>query len=562
MNKLALSFITTSFVLLMSCEINDNSQSEIKNSKTKEISCLDFAITEKYQTLDPVKITDITSFEIAAQVMEPLLRFSEKDLTLVPVIANYWEISDDNLVYTFKIKEGVYFQDNSCFKNGKGRELTANDIVYSFKRICSEKSSYGYSLFKNLIQGSENYTEGEIEGLKAIDTYTIEFTLNKPYFNFLNLLGGVNSCIVAKEAIEQNEIVGTGPFIYSKENETAKTLTLLRNKNYHMSDDKGNKLPYLESVAFHHVKSPQEHLEMFMNGELDLVRGIPHSSLKDLVSSQISDFENETKKYVLGRYPEVVTSYLTLNTSIAPFDNKKIRQALGMAINKAKIVENVLKGEAFSPGYNGIVPSAIKGYDFSSVVGLEFNLVKAKALLAEEGYPEGKGFPTITLASLKRNKSTRVSLEIQKQLLANLNINVELSSLTLKDMTEMNGKSELNMSLGGWLGEFPDPVSFLSLFYGGDVPSSPLEMSYPNEARYKNKTFDEIYKKALVTIDDSKRYELCLQADQIIATDAPCIPLWYHENYQLVKSNITGYQANSMNIKYLTYVKFQEPVTK
>ena len=562
MNKLALSFIATSFVLLMSCESNKNSQSEINSPATKEQSGLDFAVTEKLQTLDPIKITDVISFQIASQIMEPLLRFSEKDLTLVPVIAKSWEISEDNLIYTFKLKKGVFFQDNSCFEQGKGRELTTNDIVYTFKRICSEKSSYGYSLFKNLIKGSENYTEGEIEGLKAIDPYTIQFTLNKPYSNFLNLLGGVNSCIVAKEAIEQNAIVGTGPFVYNEENETATTLTLLRNKNYHMTDEEGNKLPYLASVAIHHVKSPQKQLDMFMNGELDLVRGVPHSSLKELVASQISDFEDKTKKYVLGRYPEVITSSLTLNTAIAPFDNKKIRQALAMAINKEKIVENVLKGEAFSPGYNGIVPSAIKGYDFSSVVGIEFNLAKAKALLAEAGYPAGRGFPTITLASLKRNKSTRVALEIQKQLLSNLNINVEISSMTRQQMTEMNGKSELNMSLGGWLGEFPDPVTFLSLFYGGDVPSSPLEMSYPNEARYKNKAFDKLYKEALITIDDTKRYELCLQADQIIANDAPCIPLWYHENYQLIKSNITGYQANSMNIKYLTYVKFQELATK
>jgi ABC-type transport system substrate-binding protein len=247
-----------------------------------------------------------------------------------------------------------------------------------------------------------------------------------------------------------------------------------------------------------------------------------------------------------------------LNTATAPFDNKKVRQAIGMAIDKVKIVTNVMKGEAYSSANNGIVPSAINGYDFSSVVGLEYNLTNAKKLLAEAGYPGGKGFPTITLASLNRNTTTRVILEIQKQLLVNLNINVEISSLTSQQIMEMNGKSELNMSLGGWLGEFPDPVTFLSLFYGADVPSSLTEVSFPNESRYKNAAFDKLYEKALITIDDSKRYELCLKADQIIATDVPGIPLWYHENYQLIKSNIAGYQENSMNIKYLVHVKIEE----
>jgi oligopeptide transport system substrate-binding protein len=561
MNKITLCFIISYFALLFSCANHDNSQ-----SKTKNVSCLDLSVVEKHGTLDPIQITDLVSSHVASQIMEPLLRFSEKDLTLKPIVAKSWEISEDNLTYTFVLKKGIKFHDNNCFIDGKGRELTANDVVYTFKRICSEKSSYGYSLFKNLIKGSKDYTGGEIEGLKAIDTYKVEFTLTKSYSNFLNILASISSSIVAKEAIEKNQVVGSGPFTYHKENETVtKTVTvttLLRNPNYHMSDSEGQRLPYLESVAFHQVNSSQKQLELFMNDELDIITNIPPSEVNELVESQISDFQNNSKKYVLVRLPKIITSYLTLNTAIAPFNNKKVRQALGMAINKSKIVENVLQGEAYSPGDNGIVPSAIKGYDFSSVVGLEHNIKKAKALLAEAGYPEGKGFPTITLASLKRNTSTRVVLEIQKQLLVNLNINVEISSMTLEQMTEMNGESSLNMFLRGWLGEFPDPITFLSLFYGANVPSSPSEMSYPNEARYKNVEFDRLYEKALVTIDDSKRYELCLQADQIVATDVPGIPLWYHENYQLIKTNITGYQANSMDIKYLTHVKIEELVVK
>ena len=130
--------------------------------------------------------------------------------------------------------------------------------------------------------------------------------------------------------------------------------------------------------------------------------------------------------------------------------------------------------------------------------------------------------------------------------------------VSTKEMIDLNANSEVNMCLRGWLGEFPDPVTFLSLFYGADVPASPQEMSFPNESRYKNNKFDKIYEEALVTIDDTKRYELCLVADQMIATDVPVIPLWYHENYQLIQSVVSGYQANSMNIQYLTYVKIDE----
>ena len=271
-----------------------------------------------------------------------------------------------------------------------------------------------------------------------------------------------------------------------------------------------------------------------------------------------SYFQDKPVKYVLGRHPQVATTFLNLNTAIAPFNNLKVRKAITMAINKKRIVDDVLKGEAYGPGDHGIVPSAIKNYDFASIVGHEYDIKKAKDLLASAGYPNGKGFPTLIFATGKGNTSLRVALEIQKQLLANLNINLEISSLPLKEIMEMNGKSQINLSLSGWLGEFPDPVTFLSLFYGADVPQSIEESSYPNESRYKNAKFDKLYEQALITIDTKKRYELCLSADQIIATDVPVIPLWYHENYQLTQSVVENYQPNSMNIHYLTYVKLKD----
>ncbi len=564
MKKIVLSFVVASLSLLVACGDQEQSgtTNDPQNTNSASSACLDFAIAEKYNTLDPLKVTSITAFHITSQVYEPLLRFNEKDLSLQPLIADSWVISDDNLVYTFALKRGVFFHDNPCFKDGKGRELKASDVVYTFKRIYSEKTSYGYSLFKGILKGAEDYAEGEIVGLKAIDDYNVEFTLNKPSSLFLNILAAVNSAIIPKEAVDAGAFVGSGPFTYSKEDDTEQAIKLIRNPNYHLSDKQGNKLPYIEAVAYNYAKSGQAQLDLFMDDKLDIITGIPPESIKDIVESQISDFQDKPTKYVLGRYPEIMTSYLSLNTATEPFNNIKVRQAIGMAIDKAKIVDNVLKGEAYGAGENGIVPSAIKGYDFSSIVGLENNLDKAKQLLADAGYPDGKGFPTITFATGKGNSNLRVGLEIQKQLQRNLNINVEISSLTRKELKTMNGKSELDMVLTGWLGEIPDPVTFLSLFYGDNVPSSTEDPSSPNESRYQNKKFDALYNEALTTVDTQKRYELCLSADQIIATEVPGVPLWYHESYQLIQSVVKDYQPNSMNIQYLTYVKLTEPTSE
>ncbi|PCJ27616.1 MAG: hypothetical protein COA97_03070 [Flavobacteriales bacterium] len=567
MKNIALSFVTTTILLLMACGgENSSSGNDSQNSKLINDKCLDFAIAEKYETLDPIKVTSVVSFHIVSQVYEPLLRFNEKDLSLEPLLAESWEVGENNLVYTFRLKKGVYFQDNSCFDGGKGRELKASDIIYSFNRIYAETDgNYAYALFRNTIKGGEAYRKsgGEIAGIKAIDDYTVEFTLSHPSSNFISLLAIVNSAIVPKEAIEKNMVAGTGPFTYNQENDTEKAVTLLKNKNYHISDKKGSKLPYLESVAFNYVKSGQDQLDLFMSDKLDVITGIPPKAIKDIVESQIASFQDKPVKYVLGRYPQVSTTFLNLNTAIAPFNNIKVRQALGIAINKARIVDAVLKGEAFGPGNHGIVPSAIKGYDFSSVIGHEFNVPKAKKMLADAGYPNGKGFPTLKFATGKGNTTLRVALEIQKQLLTNLNINVEISSLSLNEIEEMNSKSQVHLSLNGWLGEFPGPITFLSLLYGDDVPNSTEESSYPNQSRYKNTTFDKLYEQALATLDVKKRYELCLTADQIIATEVPVIPLWYHEKYQLIKSVVKDYQPNSMDILYLTHVKLENaPVEK
>ena len=183
--------------------------------------------------------------------------------------------------------------------------------------------------------------------------------------------------------------------------------------------------------------------------------------------------------------------------------------------------------------------------------------------MASAGYKDGANFPTLILACGKGNTSLRVAFEIQKQLATNLNVNVEISSVTLVEKTTMIAKSECHMSLNGWLAEYPDPTSFLSKFYGKNIASDNITSSYhPNEARYKNAEFDKLYEQALITLDKQKRYELCLAADQIIASEVPGIPLWYHEDYHLIQSKVKGYHPNAMNIQNLVHIKMEEVASK
>jgi ABC-type transport system substrate-binding protein len=566
MKRILLSFVVLSVLILTSC---GGEEGNVDTNNTQEIEavndngCLDFAITEKYGSLDPIHVTDVASFHITSQIFEPLLRLDEKNLALKPLLAESWEVAEDNLTHTITLKKGVFFHDNKCFSGGKGRELKANDVVYSFNRMFSSEDNYAFSLLKNTIAGSNDYkANGEVSGIKAIDDYTVEFVLSKPSPNFLNLLATVTTSIVAQEAQEAQAVVGTGPFTYSSIDDTEEAVVLQRNTNYHVKDKKGEQLPYLNCVAFNYVKSGQEQLDLFMKGELDVITGLPSKSIKEIVEEQISDFQETPVKYILGRYPQAATSYLNLNTAKKPFNNLKVRQAIAHAINKNKIVDDILKGEAAAPGDHGIVTAAIDKYDYTSIVGLEFNVEKAKELLASAGYKNGKDFPTLILATGKGNTSLRIAFEIQKQLVTNLNINVEISSVTLAEKNAMNDNSECHMSINGWLAEFPDPLSFLSLYYGKNVPEDLTSPSFPNAARFKSAEFDKLYEQASSTMDQQKRYELSLAADQIIASEVPGIPLWYHEDYHLIQSTVNRYQPNAMNIQYLVHVKMEAPSTE
>jgi len=556
-----------SVMVLFSC--GGEKVEKIEEEKENSIygGTFNLALSENIQGLDPVRVIDGFSSQVLGQIYEGLLKFNEKDLSIEASIAESWEVDEEGKVYTFTLKRGVKFHDNKCFTDGKGRELTANDVLYSFKRASSnDENNYAYTQLKGKIVGIDEFHDNdevtEIQGINIIDDYTIQITLVKPYSNFLHSLAVINTSIVPHEAFDGGEpsYVGTGPFVFTSTNDNQ--TILLRNKNYHSSDKEGNQLPYLDSVVVHYVNNSQDRLTMFEEGKLDVIVDLPSASIKSVVENQISDFESKPPKYVLGRYPELVTSYLQLNTTLKPLDNVKVRKAIAMSINKSKLVDVILNGEAYGPAMNGIVPPAIKGYDYESVIGLEYNEDKAKQLLAESGYKNGEGFPTLKLFNSGENQSLRVALEIQKELRSALNINIEIASVSFGEKLKAESEGRVHMSVAAWLADYPSPDNFLTITYGATVPKSLEEVSYPNSSRYVSKEFDKLYEEAVSSTSEDVKNELCLKAEQLMLNDAPVIPLWYNENYRLLQSNISGYHPSIMHIQNLTHVRKVAPTKR
>lgn len=561
--KKSLFFVLSLAVFFTSCSDSGSEKSSDRVAKGDKIygGSLRINETESYQTLYPFAITDIGSAHIANQIYEGLVKFNTKDLSIIPCLAEKWDVDPTATVYTFHLKKGVMFQDNDCFSGGKGREVKASDFKYSFELLCtdSKDNSNFAATFKDRVLGANKFFEaskgtpsGEIEGVKVVDDYTLKITLIKPSSSFLYVLASPAATVIPKEAVEKYGVdakVGTGPFVFVDNGGNDKVI-LKRNDNYHATDSLGNQLPFLDSIIITFLPTKKQELDNFQNGDLAMVIGLPSESIKDMVESQIADFQNKPPKYVLERSPEMATQYYEFNLTKEPFNNVKTRQAFSYALDKNKIIEEVLKGEAYGPGTNGICPPSFKGYDITKIQGYDFDPDKAKKLLAEAGYPNGKGFPKVKIELNSGGaKNANVVLEIQKQLMEVLNVNVDFEVVPQKQKLEDAKYARAEIFRAAWIADFPSPENFLWTLYGGSVPADLSAPSYPNTPRYKNPEFDKLFEAGQAAKTQEEAYDNFMKAEQILMQDAPIMVLWYDENYRLIKSNVRNYFSNPMRYR-------------
>ncbi|MFI5149681.1 MAG: ABC transporter substrate-binding protein [Bacteroidia bacterium] len=579
MYKLPLFFVFAATLVLSSC--SGNKPKDVKQDKVERAGkggrvyggCFRFGMTEDYQTLYPVKITDAASARIASQVYEGLVKFNTSDLSLIPGLAEKWDVNSDGTIYTFHLHKGVKFQDDACFQGGKGRELKAEDVKYSLTRLCTQDPDNAAfdGILKDRLAGANDYYDAskngvptkEIEGIKVIDDYTISLQLIQPNSSFLYCLASPGAYVIAKEAWDKYGVkmkIGTGPFKVAQEPKPGEKIILVRNDNYYGSDSLGNKLPFLDSIEVTFFETKANELADFQNGKLHFIWGLPSESIKDMVESQISDFSKNPPKYILDRSPEMSTQYYTFNSTREPFNKVKVRQAFSYALNREGIVENVLRGEAFGPGLNGICPPSFKGYDISQIQGYHFDPAKAKKLLAEAGYPGGKGFPVVKLklnSGGQRNEN--VVIEVQKQMREVLGVNIDFDIVSYKQRLEDESNGNGDIFRSAWIADYPSPENFLWLFHGKNVPSDPHVSSFPNASRYKNPAFDKLFEAGRAAKTQEEAYKNFMIAEKLMIADAPILVLWYDENWRLIKSNVHNFYGNAMRYYDFAQVFLKEP---
>jgi len=550
----AISLIISSCSTENKVAVNDRT---VKGGDVAYGGKITIAENESFSTLFPLDVVDITSSKVTSQIHDGLIQYDTKDVTLKPCIAKKWEVDESNTQYTFYLNENVYFHDDACFKGGVGRILTANDVKYSFELLCTKEFELSYnSIFKPYLVGANEYFNGtakSISGIEVVDEFTIKLSILQPSSSFIYLLAIPNTSIIAKEAYEKygkNMKVGAGAFKWTKPADETKEILLTYHDKYYQKDEFGNSLPFLDTVHFIFNPSKLDQLEMFNNNEISTIHGLPSTKIAEVVEQNIENFKNDPPKIILERQQELSCQFYEFTLNKPPFDNVNVRKAFCYAIDRNKIVKEVLNNQG-TPGFYGVTPKipSFNSYDFSRIKGYDFNPELARQLLADAGYPGGKDFPNTRLEiNIGGSVHKLVASEIQQQLYTVLGINIEIEQVSFKDKIEHSKMGVSEMYRSAWVADFPSPESFLSIFYGGDVPESNELPSYPNTMRYKNQTFDSLLLLAKSTTNQVQQYNLFAEAEKVMMEDAPIMVLWYAEDYILINSSVKNYYNNPMQI--------------
>lgn len=518
------------------------------------------------KNLFPQATTNFIEGLVTGQIHEGLVRLNAKTLEPIPGLAEKWDVSPNGKTITFHLRKGVFFQ-NPENEDVKGPEVTSKDVKFTFELLCTDRPSNMHfpTVCKDRIVGANEYFEAsskgqkiDLKGFKIIDKYTFSIELNNASGIFLQILAHPATAIISEEAYKvnyENLKTGAGPFVYDSKHSSPKHIVLVRNENYYGKDDKGNSLPYLDSVIINIYNSTEEGLTEFKNGKCEYIGTIPSNSVRNIVEENIRDFSKFPPSFILERSSEMVSQYYVFNINKTPFNNMKVRQAFNYAINRDRIIDKVLQGQAYGPGAYGITPPTFSSYKVSDIIGYNYNPEKARKLLIEAGYPGGVGFPEVSLLVNSGNsRNNTVAGEIQKQLKDNLGVNITFESLPNGDKFNLQLKGKGDIFRDGWIADYPSPESFLSVFYGEPVPKDTSKTSYPNTQRYVNKEFDKYYKMGRDAHSKDSSYVYFMKAEQILMDDAPLIVLWYESNYRLVSSKLKNFAVNPLRYFDLTRV--------
>lgn len=527
--------------------------------------------TEEIRSIFPLSLSQASAHRIANQVYQGLVRLDVQDLSVRPCLAESWEVDPEGKVYTFHLRKYARFHDDPCFPDGEGRPLTAGDVAYCFTQLCTNRpDNQLFWLFQDHVAGAnEHYLatanggNGAVKGIEVLDEHTLRITLEHPMPTFLQVLAHQGCWIFPKEADERYgeemtyKAVGTGPFRL-RTFRRGEVVILERNDRYWEVDTFGNPLPYLDAVRITLGSDKDKELEQFRRGVLTAISDVPGGLVA--VADSIDPLTGE-RRFLVRSMPGLSTQFYGFNSTRPPFDDIRVRKAFTMAIDKRFIVDSVLLGSA-TPALGGFVAPGMNGYPYGSVKGIAYDPDRARDLLAEAGYPNGEGFPSMVLQVNNNDvNQVRVSIALQDMIGDVLGIPVAASMMPSDQLFDRVERNQADLWREGWIADFPDPENFLAVFFGKNAAASLDEPSFLNTTRYKDRVFDSLFTAASSMKDVEKRMQLLAAADQRMIADAVVLPLYHVSAVRLEQLYVRGFPMNPMDHRDLGSVWF-DPVAK
>jgi oligopeptide transport system substrate-binding protein len=543
---------------------------------------LNVVVSQNIKGLDPILTSDVFANIVVSNIFEGLLHYNylKRPLALEPMLAaELPKVSEDGLTHTFKLRPGIKFQDHEAFPNGKGREVTAEDFIYSWRRLADPANqSDGFWVFDGKIaglnewrdkvaKGEANYTT-PIEGLQAPDKQTIVIKLTKPYFQLHYVLAMSYTAVVPKEVVDKygkefiNHPVGTGPFKFESWTRNSQVV-LVRNPDWNLHAypsegeakdteagllaDAGKKIPFVDKVVIQEIVEDQPRWLNFMKGNLDYVQ-IPKDNFDGAVQNDKVSAELAAKGIKLWITPEPDVTYTAFNM-LDPVvgKNENLRKAISLALDTPTLIQKFYNGRgivAHSP-----IPPDVDAYDPSFKNPYkEYNVTKAKEFLAKAGFPEGKNAPAIEYSTV--NSSTaRQMAEYFKQNMEKIGLKVNIVSTSWPQFTTKIREKKAQVWGIAWLGDYPDAENFLQLLYGQNVSPG------PNGSNYKNKEFDVLYVKASHLPPGPERAKLYQQMRDIVVKDMPWVPGAHRLSYTSYHGWLKNFKYHGIIYDYFKYLR-------
>jgi len=476
-------------------------------------------------TLDPARISDIYSLSVTHQIFDGLVRF-DHTLTISPALAQYWRSSRDGLTWTFTLRKGVKFHH--------GREVTSDDVVFSLTRILDPKTKSGAADLFTSIKGAQDFIRGRartVAGLSAPDRYTVQVVLNEALTPFVSVLAVGHAKIVPRDVVEQQgdafgaNPVGTGPFKFVRW-EPGKEIVLAANPD---SFDGPPRLARLVYRIF-----PGEAIgqicQEFEQGNLE------ESSVPPMCRNKIND-----PRYQYVRRPTFSVRFYGLNTRLKPLTDVRVRQAIAHALDRESMIQDIFVGQHQLA--RGILPAGMPGYN-PQLKAIEFKPARARALLKDAGFPDGRGLPTLEIWSAARSERIEREMQAVKRQLAAVGIPADVQYETnWPTFSQRLTEGRFSMFVYAWHADVPDPDNFLyKLFHS---------QSLRNLTRYANPVVDDLLFEARRERDAVRRIEIYRRAEQIIVDDVPVIPVWHYTYERLFQSYVRNVEVNGLGDAYL-----------